>query len=257
MHLDRWTLLLQTVNFTVLIWLLHRFLYRPVQQLSDARRTKIQQQFAEARQLAEQAKSQLRDLEGQRAGIAAERKAALTAAGAQAQKLAAEQEVQARQEAQATLAQARETLAAEREQAERASRGVALQLAAQVALRLLLELPPELRQEAWLERITQYLSALPPQELQALRAQLTAGTALEVRTAESLPPSVQQRWQEQLQSRLDVHTRVSFAVDPGLMAGAELRFPRARVEFSWQSVLKGVRERLQVDEALETHAHAL
>ena len=30
MRFDWWTLALQTVNFAVLVWLLHRFLYRPV-----------------------------------------------------------------------------------------------------------------------------------------------------------------------------------------------------------------------------------
>ena len=30
MQLDWWTIGLQTVNFTVLIWLLNRFLYKPV-----------------------------------------------------------------------------------------------------------------------------------------------------------------------------------------------------------------------------------
>jgi len=256
MHLDRWTLLLQTVNFIVLIWLLHRFLYQPVLRLSDARRAQIQHQFDEARTLTEQAKSQLGGLEAQRAGIAAEREAALKAAGVQADAAAAQRQAQARHEAELTLAQAREILAAEREQAARDSHAVALELGAQVALRLLQELPAGLRQEAWLERMTQYLSALPAQELQGLRSQLVAGAALQVLTAESLPAVVRQRWIEQLQTVLDATAQVSFAVNPGLMAGAELRFPQARLEFSWQSVLQGLRERLQVAASRDTHAHA-
>ena len=36
MHIDWWTIALQTVNFVILVWLLQRFLYRPV--LRDDRR---------------------------------------------------------------------------------------------------------------------------------------------------------------------------------------------------------------------------
>ena len=46
MHFDWSTLALQTVNFAILVWLLHRFLYRPVLRLLDARRTEIDKQYA-------------------------------------------------------------------------------------------------------------------------------------------------------------------------------------------------------------------
>lgn len=41
LRLDWSTLALQTVNFTILVWLLHRFLYRPVLRLLDARRAEV------------------------------------------------------------------------------------------------------------------------------------------------------------------------------------------------------------------------
>ena len=48
MHFDWSTWALQTVNFAILVWLLHRFLYRPVLRLLDARRAEIDKQYAEA-----------------------------------------------------------------------------------------------------------------------------------------------------------------------------------------------------------------
>ena len=48
MHVDWSTLALQTVNFAILVWLLHRFLYRPVLRLLDARRAEIDKQYAES-----------------------------------------------------------------------------------------------------------------------------------------------------------------------------------------------------------------
>jgi len=48
MHFDWSTFALQTVNFAILVWLLHRFLYRPVLRLLDARRAEIDKQYAES-----------------------------------------------------------------------------------------------------------------------------------------------------------------------------------------------------------------
>ncbi|MEZ5438197.1 MAG: hypothetical protein R3F12_07555 [Lysobacteraceae bacterium] len=38
MHFDVWTFGLQLINFIILVWLLQRFLYRPVLRLLDQRR---------------------------------------------------------------------------------------------------------------------------------------------------------------------------------------------------------------------------
>ena len=37
MEIDWWTLAIQTVNFLVVVWLLSRFLYRPVRRMIEAR----------------------------------------------------------------------------------------------------------------------------------------------------------------------------------------------------------------------------
>ena len=81
MHFDWSTFALQTVNFAILVWLLHRFLYRPVLRLIDARRAEIDKQYADARGAETKAKDQLAAVAAERAGIAAERAAALAAGG--------------------------------------------------------------------------------------------------------------------------------------------------------------------------------
>ena len=43
MHIDRWTLALQTVNVLVLIWLLHRFFFRPVADIVAKRQAETRQ----------------------------------------------------------------------------------------------------------------------------------------------------------------------------------------------------------------------
>ena len=48
MQIDWWTLGLQAVNFLVLVWLLQRFLYKPVMRLIERRRQNVEKAFAEA-----------------------------------------------------------------------------------------------------------------------------------------------------------------------------------------------------------------
>ena len=88
MHFDWSTLALQTVNFTILVWLLHRFLYQPVLHLVDARRTELEEQYAKARSVEARAKDQLAAVEAREAGIIAERATALREAAAEAEQAA-------------------------------------------------------------------------------------------------------------------------------------------------------------------------
>src|ERR1700746_1523499 len=118
MHFDWSTLALQTANFAILVWLLHRFLYRQVLRMVVARRAEIEKQYDAAGTAEAQTKDRLAEVEAQRAGIAAERAAALKDAMAQVEQAASERRAQAEREAAAALLEdARKTLAAERRQA--------------------------------------------------------------------------------------------------------------------------------------------
>ena len=48
MELDWTTFILELVNFVVLVWILNRFLYRPVMNVIDQRKAAIQRTLAEA-----------------------------------------------------------------------------------------------------------------------------------------------------------------------------------------------------------------
>ncbi len=244
MHLDWWTIGLQTVNFAILVWLLHRFLYRPVLRMIDARKAEIAQQYDEAKAADQQAQTRLADVEVQRAGIAAERETALRAAAAQAQEAAAARRAQAERDAKALLDDGRKTLAAERAQALAEARRAALDLGADFAKRLLADVPIELRAEARIERVEQYFDALQEPERDALVHQLADGQALTVVMAVPVPPPTAELWTERLRRKLGADIAVDFAVRPEIIAGAELHFPDAILRFTWQSALAAARSEL-------------
>jgi F-type H+-transporting ATPase subunit b len=247
MQFDWSTFALQTINFAILVWLLHRFLYKPVLRLLDARRAEIDKQYAEAHAAEAQAKDQLAAIAADRAGIAAERTTALAGAAADAEKAAAARHAQAEHEAAALLDASRKTLATERTQALAEARRSALDLGADVAARLLAETPAKLRAEAWIEPIEHYLAGLSGGERDALSRQVADGAKLTVTTASALPAGTADDWCGRLHRALGDHIAVDFDVDPALIGGAELHFPNAVLRFSWQSLLAAMRTEIEGD----------
>ena len=247
MHFDWSTFALQTVNFAILVWLLHRFLYRPVLRLIDARRAEIDEQYADARSAEAAAKEQLLAVAAERAGIAAERAAALEKAAAEAKAAEAARRLRAEEEAAALLDATRKALLVEREHALAVARRAALDLGMELAGRLLAEIPTKLRAEAWIERIEEYLAGLPKPEVDALALQLPDSVHLMVVTASALSAETTQNWRSRLQRALGDRTAIDFAVEPKLVAGVELHFPNAVVRFSWQSALAAMRAEIEAD----------
>jgi len=246
MHSAWWTIALQTINFVILGVLLHRFLYKPVLGMIDARKAEVQRQYDDAKAAEYKAAAHLAAIESERAGIGAEREATLKAAATQAQEAAEARRAQAEREAQALLGDTRKTLAAERERALEEARRAALDLGTGVARRLLAELPMQFRAEAWIERIEQHLEALPKPERDALASQLTNGSTLTVITASPLPPSTADTWKSRLRRPLGSGAAIEFEVNPELIAGAELRFPTAILRLSLQNALAALRSEVDV-----------
>ena len=241
MHLDWWTLGLQTVNFAILVWLLHRFLYRPVLQMIEKRRAEVQRRFDEAKAAEEKAAAQLGAAEAARAAIAAEREAALKAAATQIEEMTAARRAKGEREAQALLEDTRKTLATERRQALAEAQRLSLELGAQFAQQLLASVPTALRAEAWLGRIERYLGELESLERDGLTRQLAAGDPLVVVTATALPAATADAWDKRLRTLLGEAITVSFEVKPELIAGTELHFPTAVLRFSWKDALAAMR----------------
>jgi F-type H+-transporting ATPase subunit b len=241
MHPNWWTIGLQSVNFGILVWLLRRFLYRPVLSMIDARKAEVARQFEHVKAAEDLAKSKLTAAEAERAGIATEREAALKAAAAQAQEMAQARRAQAERDAQALMDSTRKALGAERAAALEEARRLALDLGADFARSLLAEVPMQYRAEAWIERMEQHLLALGVPERDALARQLDGALPLRVVTAGVLPAASAEHWRERLLRSLGVSAGVAFEVDPQLIAGAELHFPTAILRFSWQSALDAAR----------------
>jgi F-type H+-transporting ATPase subunit b len=245
MHLDWWTIALQTINFAVLVFLLHRFLYKPVLRLIDARKAEVQRRYDEAKAVEEKAKAHLVAVEAERAEINAERETLLNSAASAAEKAAEARRELAERDAQALIEGTRKTLATEREKALEEARRAALDLGSEFAKRLLAEVPAQFCAEAWMDRIEQSLNGLSKPELETLTSQLKDGGALTVATASPLSPATADTLRNRLSRLLGKGIAIDFQVNPELIGGAELHFPAAVLRCSWQSALATLRTEIE------------
>ena len=84
MRIDWWTLGLQTVNVLVLVWILSRFLFRPVASIIERRQAVAAKLLADAEEAKSQANSAREAAEAETARLMGTRSEALRAAAAEA-----------------------------------------------------------------------------------------------------------------------------------------------------------------------------
>ena len=160
MNFSWWTFALQAANFLILVWLLRRFLFKPVSAIVARRKEEIARGMAEASAEKQKALNLQRDLQAQRAGIEAERQKAIEEQGAQ---LAAERKKmidEARAEAEKIRNHAATQLSEERAAATQELFSRTIELAVNLAERLLRGLAFPSIEHAFLTRVLDYLDRL-------------------------------------------------------------------------------------------------
>jgi len=236
MSFSWWTFALQVVNFLILVWLLRRFLFKPVGAIVARRKQEIARGMAEASVEKQTALNLQRDLQTQRAEIETEREKALEE---QRTKLAAERKKMiddARADADKIRNQATAQLGEERAAAAQDLFSRTVDLAVSLAQRLLNELPLPSIEHAFLIRVLEYLDRLSAEERAALISHLSANSLI-VTTAHRLDNAEEAQWREQLEKRIGATTDIKFKNDPALIAGAEITFPNAILRFNWRDAL--------------------
>lgn len=232
MTFDFWTLGFQAVNVLVLVWLLHRFFWKPVAALIITRQTAAATLLKEAGAKRSEAKAALAEISATRAGLAAERDLMLATARTDSETTRdtllseARAEVQTlRDTAKAARVRAAETLKAN---AIAEAQGLALTIAAQLAARL----DGPATDAAFLGWLREGLSALTDAERTAL-----AGVNLEVVSAVDQDSAAQGRIAEAIENALGASAELTFRTDPALIAGHELHSPHFSLRNSWRADL--------------------
>lgn len=240
MELSWSTFLLEIINFLVLVWILKRFLYKPVLDLIARRRTGIENQLAEARSLHEEADTLKAEYENRLAEWDQERQQLRDTL---AQELDAERARQM-EALQAALAQEREKaqVVESRRRIEVAleTEHHALQQGAQFATRLLAQAAgPELEARL-VELLLDGLSTLSKDQITALRTQWGEPPEV-VLVASAFPLSEDRR--QQLEKAMSgvtgLDVPVAYEQDAKLLAGLRITIGAWVLHANLRNELKG------------------
>jgi len=240
MRIDWWTLGLQAVNALVLIWILSRFLFRPVAAMIAARQAEARRILDEAKASQAEAEAEKRKAEAREAALATERGAALSAAAAEAEKQKASILAAAHAEAAKLRAEAKAEIERTRTRDTTAAEDRAARLAVDISAKLLARLPDTVRITSFIDGLAAGIADLP----QATRSEIGAdgedgkdGKDVRLTAARALTEAEQDTVRTALESALGRKVSLAVDVDPALIAGLELTTDHAVVRNSLRADL--------------------
>lgn len=239
MTFDLWTLGFQTVNVLVLVWLLQRFLWKPVAAMIAERQEKAATLLQQAETKRAEAETALAGVESKRKGLAVERDGVLATARKDAEAARAALLDTAKAEAntwhdmaEAARARAAETL---KKTAMEDAQELALTIASQLAARL----NGPATDAAFMVWLVEGLAALSDADRKAL-----AGADLKVVSAADADTKAQDRIAKAITKVLGAPVTLTFRTDPALIAGHELHSPHFTLRNSWRADLARIAAKL-------------
>jgi F-type H+-transporting ATPase subunit b len=241
MHIDWSTLALQTINALVLVWLLARFLFRPVADIIAARQNAAQALLADAQASRRAAQAEQSAASDESARLAASREAVLQAAQTEAEAHKAALLASARAEAVQLRADADGEIERALAAQARAIENDAVKLAVEIAGRLLDRLPPEARVQGFIGGTAQALAALSPET----RAEFAArGEPLVLAAPRLLSAAEEQACAAAFTEALGRSVTLQVRADPSLIAGLEITSAHAAVRNHLRHDLDAIRATL-------------
>ncbi|MEJ1963442.1 MAG: F0F1 ATP synthase subunit delta [Gammaproteobacteria bacterium] len=223
MLIDWFTVGAQALNFVILVWLMKRFLYKPILQAIDTREKRIASQIAdadakkaEALKERDELQHKNEELDGQRAAILGK---ALGEAQAERQRLMDE----ARQSADALRAKLQETLTSDARNLNQAILRRTQQEVLAIARKALTDLAGIDLERRMSEVFAGRLRALNGTAKDELASALhTATEPALVRSAFDLPQEQQEVINRALNETFSADIRLRFVTTPDLISGIEL-----------------------------------
>jgi F-type H+-transporting ATPase subunit b len=228
MQIDWITVSAQIINFLILVWLLKRFLYKPVIRAMERREQRINERLDDARTSRQQAEQQAAEYRSKREELERQREQRLAEAREQAEQEKKQLLAQAREEVKATREQWQRQV--EREQAEfleklRVKAAESIQAIARKTLRDLADSTLE-------EQIVQvFVTRLESLDADARKALAKPGEPLRISSAFELDSRVRDRLTRAVHEHLGADLQVSYAVSAELLCG--IRLDSEQQQLSW------------------------
>ncbi len=241
MRFDWWTFGLQTINVLVLVWLMSRFLFKPVASIIAARQAEASKVLDEVKAARAGVEAEKRQAAEAVAQIAGGRAAALRAAESEASAHKDALLAAARVEADRLREAAKREMAQERAEETAAGSDRASRLAVEIAARLMDRLPPDARISGFIDGLAAAVAALPAETCADMGRD---GAPILVRAARRLEDAELQTLRERLRQALARDVEPVIIVDEKLIAGLEIETPHAVVRNSMRADLDRIERSL-------------
>ncbi len=248
MQIDWWTLGLQAINFLILVWLLSRFLYRPVRNVIAARKEQADHALSEAEAREAAAEDARKNAEADRAALAQQRRDLEAQVHKAAQDEGGRVVDAARNQAAEIVDKARKAAREEQARTLEATKGEVAAIAVTLAGELLGHQGDRGSGVAAILAVGQFIADLPEERREEfLREAATADEAVEVRTADDLSEDDRSAWSEAMDRWFGDRVQAAFIKDPSLLGGALLRLPHAELDVTWARQLRDAEARILGD----------
>ncbi len=250
MLIDWFTVGAQAINFIVLVWLLKRFLYKPILDAVDAREKRVATELADADAKKAEAKKERDEFQYKNEEFDQQRAALLSKATEEAKAERQRLLGEARQAAEALSAKRQETLRSEAHDLSEAISRRTRQEVFAIARKALTDLATTSLEERLAEVFTRRLREMDGKAKAGLAEALkSASDPAVVRSAFDLPAEQRTAIQNALNETFSAKIRVRFETAPDLVSGIELTTNGQKVAWSIADYLasleRGVEELLK------------
>jgi F-type H+-transporting ATPase subunit b len=248
MLIDWFTVTAQVLNFLVLVWLLKRFLYRPILDTMNAREQKIATQLRDAEAQKAEAAAERQGLRAARAEFEAQKDALLRHAQEEAEATRQQLNEAARQEVEGKRTNWYETLRDEQTRLRAEfSRRVQEEVFA-IARQTLQDLAGGQLEEQIASTFATRLRALDGDEKKRIATLVrTSRCPLQIRSAFDLPAPTRVQIENAIKKDLACNVRVEFQQAADLVAGIELVTDGHRISWSVRGYLSSLAENVKSD----------
>lgn len=252
MLIDWYTVGAQIINFVILVWLLKRFLYRPILRAIDAREERIAANLSEAKETRAEAEHERERFEEKNADLERQRDERLEQVAREASQKRHRLMNAARRAAEQLRAKQIEALRREQdslsEDIVRRARAEVLAISRQA----LEDLANQSLESAMTDVFLDRLEGLDESDRRELAEDLAGSSeAIRLRSAFPLPEEQQTRLREALTEALETKLAIRFETAPEIIGGIELAGSGHKLGWSIEEYLRALERHLV--ERIEAH----
>ena len=245
MKINWFTVIAQVINFVVLVWLLKRFLYKPILKAVDDREKKIASQINDANHLKEEAKKEQDDFIKKNADFDQQKKGLMDKAVADANTQRQKLLDQAKDESNKLSAKL-EQASKEKQKTEQTENAQKTQKQVlTITRKALTEIASESLEEqsagTFIKRLKESKDEEKKQFIEAFKS--NANTIL-IKSAFDLPAKQQQDIAQTVNDVLGTKSTIQFKTTPGIISGIELSTNGYKLAWSFSEYLNSLEKNI-------------